>query len=187
MEQGVLPKGTMVGPSGESFALSQGGRNELDRLIGTGTQNRTNLASAVRGDGSWNRQKLAQLYGEEKADRLIKLFDNEARMAETERMATGSSITASAAASQKALEPASSANPMIGGPFVVDPGNVAKRIAQTIFGNTAENAATKRNQEIAQLLMSKGGWNENKMTDPATLSLIRALLLSGGETDATMD
>lgn len=178
LEQGVLPKGTMVGPSGETFALTQGGRNELDRLIGTGSQNRTNLATAIRGDGSWNRQKLAQLYGEEKADQLIRLFDNEARMSETERMAVGSSITSSATAAQKALEPQSVKTPVLGGPFIVDPGNAAKRVAEALIGNSAEAKANTRNQRIAELLMQRGGWYENKMTSPEQLAVVRALLMT---------
>lgn len=178
LEQGVIPKGVMIGPSGETFALTQGGRNELDRLIGTGSQNRTNLATAIRGDGSWNRQKLVQLYGEEKADQLIRLFDNEARMAETERMAVGSSITSSAAAAQKALEPQSAKAPVLGGPFIVDPGNAARRIAEALIGNTAEASANTRNQRIAELLMQRGGWYENKMTSPEQLAVVRALLMT---------
>lgn len=179
LEQGVVPAGQFIGPSGETFALSQGARNELDRLIGTGSQNRTNLATAIRGDGSWNRQKLSQLFGEEKADQIIRLFDSEARMAQTEAQAIGGSVTASAQAAQRSIEPRSVIDPIIDGPFLVNPGNAARRIAQLISGPMGRRAADSRNSEIARLLMEQGGWYENRMSSPATLSLIRALLVGG--------
>lgn len=176
---GVQPEGTLTGPSGASFSLTQGARNEIDRLIGTGTANRTKLAQAIRGDGTWNRENLALAFGEEKADAIIRIFDNEAAMFETENMVRGGSITGLRDAANEAVngQPRTSA-PIFEGALGLNTGNLLRRGAEKITGGISERIADNRNRQIIEALMGTGGWYENK-TSPGTLSLIRALIVGG--------
>lgn len=64
---------------GVALRLSQGARAEIDRLIGTTANNITALKTAVKGDGSWNRERLASLFGAKKADRLIEILERETK------------------------------------------------------------------------------------------------------------
>lgn len=74
MEDGALPSGAFVGPSGVPFRLSQGARAEIERIIGTTANNLTALKTALKGDGSWNRDRLASLFGAQKADKLLEVL-----------------------------------------------------------------------------------------------------------------
>ena len=176
---GVEPQGTLIGPSGGAFALSQGARNEIDRLIGTGTANRTKLAQAIRGDGTWNRENLALAFGDEKADAIIRIFDSEATMFNTENMVMGNSITGLRQAAADDLRPPAQNSPIFQGPTGIDLGNLLRRGAGKITGGISERVAESRNNAVLEALMETGGWYENR-TSPATLGLIRALL-TGGE------
>jgi hypothetical protein len=94
MTAGAAPKGEMVGPSAVPFRLTQGARAEIDRLIGTTTNDLNALKTALKGDGSWNRERLVTLYGQEKADKLLGILEREATYSATEGPALGGSRTA---------------------------------------------------------------------------------------------
>ncbi|MDP1731119.1 MAG: hypothetical protein Q8L54_08090, partial [Devosia sp.] len=81
---GVQPEGVLVGPSGETFRLSQGARAEIERIVGTNIDDRAALERVVKGDGDWNRDRLVTLFGEDRANRVFDILDAERRMAETE-------------------------------------------------------------------------------------------------------
>jgi hypothetical protein len=85
------------------FRLSQGARAEIDRLIGTTANDVNALKSALKGDGSWNRQRLATLFGQEKADALLKVLDREVTYANTANDVLGKSPTAARLSVQKDL------------------------------------------------------------------------------------
>jgi hypothetical protein len=93
----------LMGPSGVPFRLSQGARAEIDRLIGTTANDVNALRSALKGDGSWNRQRLATLFGQDKADALIRILDREATYATTANDVLGKSPTAARLSVQKDL------------------------------------------------------------------------------------
>lgn len=94
-----------IGPSGAPFRISQGARAEIDRIIGTTANDVTALKNALKGDGSWNRDKLASLYGRDKADQLIRLLEREQRFADSFSRITQNSETAARTAAQKAATP----------------------------------------------------------------------------------
>lgn len=178
---GAQPQGTMAGPSGAAFAFTQGTRNEIDRLIGTGTQNRTKLASTIRGDGTWNREKLILEFGQEKADALIRLFDNEAAMMATEYGVSGGSITALREAAKDANTPSQVQIPILEGPFGVNIGNAARRGINALTGGLAERASLRSNDEVIRGLMESGGMYRNTNNSPLTLNAIRGLLVGGNQ------
>lgn len=88
-----LPAGQFVGPSGEAFMMRQGARAEIDRIIGTNANDKAALRRLIKSDGDWNRQKLATLFGDEKADAVMRVVDNEYTFAQTKNAVTGGSPT----------------------------------------------------------------------------------------------
>jgi hypothetical protein len=76
--EGAQPAGTLVGPSATPVRMRQGARAEIDRLVGTQANDLLALRQAVKGEGDWNRAKLAQLFGDEEANRVFNALDREA-------------------------------------------------------------------------------------------------------------
>lgn len=95
----------IVGPSGVPFRLTEGARAEIDRIIGTTGNDITALKKVLLGEGSWNRDKLAQLYGKEKADQLVGILNREQRYANSYNRILQNSETAARTASQQEAMP----------------------------------------------------------------------------------
>ncbi|WP_312809480.1 hypothetical protein [Agrobacterium cavarae] len=103
VEQGVQPQGLQIGPSAVPLRLSQGARAEVERIVGTKANNVVELNKMIAGEGRWNRDRLATLFGQEKADRLIKVVENERTFADTANTVTRNSETAARQAAQAEL------------------------------------------------------------------------------------
>ncbi|PND22311.1 hypothetical protein CN934_05150 [Ensifer sp. MMN_5] len=94
VQQGALPQGMQVGPSAVPLRLSQGARAEVDRILGSNANDIARLNKLIKSDGDWNRARLATLFGQEKADDLFKVLDNELTFARTRDVVTRNSETA---------------------------------------------------------------------------------------------
>lgn len=103
MAAGAVPE-RGVGPSAVPFRLSQGARAEIERIIGTTANDLNALKTALKGDGSWNRDRLVTLFGQEKADRLLRVLDREKQFAATDQIVTKNSETAARQAMQNEVE-----------------------------------------------------------------------------------
>lgn len=103
VREGALPQGLMVGPSAVPHRLRQGARAEIERLVGTKINDRVALKDIVKGDGDWNRPRLATVFGKDKANEVIDLLDRESAFAETSNTVTKNSETAARNATIKAL------------------------------------------------------------------------------------
>lgn len=193
--EGIEPNGLMVGPSGATFRMSQAARAEIDRIVGTTANDRVALQRAIKGDGSWNREKLATLYGPEKAQRIIDLVDRERLFADTSQQVTRNSESARRLAAQRDLAGSESV------PFgVVDSfkaGGVmgagraaavrgAERIMDALAGarrqavNTglAEAIAGGKQEAVVKALMSAEGMP--KVDRQSIDAIAKALLVGGG-------
>jgi len=93
----------LVGPSGVPFRLSQGARAEIDRLLGTHSNDVVKLADIVKGEGSWNRDRLATLFGPERTDALLRILDREKTYQGTANAVLGNSLTAARLSAQREL------------------------------------------------------------------------------------
>lgn len=100
--EAALPQGTLIGPSGAALRLRDGARADIDRIVGTNANDRARLAKLIGGEGDWNRAKLSTLFGEEKADRILKVLDAEKTFAETSHAVVGNSETAARTAAREA-------------------------------------------------------------------------------------
>ncbi|WP_192356324.1 hypothetical protein [Mesorhizobium mediterraneum] len=94
------PQGRMIGPSAAPLRLREGARAELDRIVGTNANDRVALQRLIKGEGDWNAQKLATLFGADRAQRILSVLDAERTFADTSNFVTRNSATA---ARQEAL------------------------------------------------------------------------------------
>lgn len=134
----------------EIFAyMSKGARADIDRVIGTTANNITALKTALKGDGSWNRDRLVTLFGADKADRLLGILEREAAYQRTFNAVTQNSETAARVAAQKDVSPTQ---------FGERPTNVldlAMRIPQAALNAGARARSDSVNKQIAEALMSQ--------------------------------
>lgn len=93
---GALPQGQQIGPSAVPLRMQQGARAEMDRIAGQNANDPAALQRLVRGEGDWNRQKLATLYGPQRADEALSAIDRETAFYRTQNRVTGGSDTAMA-------------------------------------------------------------------------------------------
>lgn len=89
--QGALPQGEQIGPSAVPIRLREGARAEIERIIGTNANDRVALQRLIKGEGDWNRDRLATLFGQDRADRIIRLVDTERAFADTSSIVTRNS------------------------------------------------------------------------------------------------
>ncbi|NEW95499.1 hypothetical protein [Rhodopseudomonas sp. BR0G17] len=91
--------------AGERIALNKGSRAEIERLIGTKANNLVGLRDALRGEGSWNAQKLATVHGEEATRDLLDTVDRNALFRESFNDIVRNSQTAQRLSAKEALDP----------------------------------------------------------------------------------
>lgn len=104
VERGALPQGMQVGPSAVPVRLRQGARAEIERIVGTNANDRVALQRLIKGEGDWNRDRLATLFGKDKADAVIKLLDRERQFYETADRVVRNSETAARQSAKQAIE-----------------------------------------------------------------------------------
>jgi hypothetical protein len=97
VREAALPQGQMTGPSAAPLRLQQGLRGELERVVGTNANDPRAIARTMRGTteidtaGDWNPQKLAILFGEDRAQQVLDASRREVRFQDTaNRIAAGS-------------------------------------------------------------------------------------------------
>lgn len=130
-------------------AMTQGTRAEIDRIIGTTANNLTALKGALKGDGSWNRDRLVTLFGKDKADRLLGVLEREQRYAQTFDTVTRNSETAARTAAQK------EAAPQQFGQTSTSLMDLALKIPQGLANMGARSRSEATNKAIAEMLIGK--------------------------------
>lgn len=160
VEQGVQPQGMQIGPSAVPLRLSQGARAEIDRIVGTNSNDIAAMNRLIKGEGDWNRARLATLFGPEKAERLFKVLDNERIYADTASTVTRNSETAARLAAQNELGGGAG-----GGNF-----GVKEAFKAGGFLGAARSAAVDKVDNIVKALMSSETGNATRE------SLARALI-----------
>jgi len=104
MTETAQPKGSNVGPSAEPFRFREATRNELDRIVGT---NRHDLAALERILGQpqdWNSEKLATVFGADRAAALRAVLERERTFANTFQDVVKGPQTADRLLAAKALD-----------------------------------------------------------------------------------
>jgi hypothetical protein len=107
LQEATQPKGVNVGPSAEAFRLSQAGRAELDRIIGTKKNDLLALENVLANPQDYNAQKLAIMFGQDRADQLARVLRNERVQRDTFQKVVEGSQTAARMEAAKAQEASS--------------------------------------------------------------------------------
>ena len=111
---------------GEQQALMDGVNVETWRQLGINANNLVKLKDLVKGDGKWNHQKLAGIYGEEKVQGMMDALENAKQLRENTREIVHGSKTASATAmrdkkgTRSAGQAISDAVPEVAGAAAID-------------------------------------------------------------------
>ncbi|MBX5020156.1 hypothetical protein [Rhizobium lentis] len=158
VEHGVQPQGMQIGPSAVPLRLSQGARAEIDRIVGTNSNDIAAMNKLIKGEGDWNRARLSTLFGPEKADQLFKVLENERIYADTANTVTRNSETAARLAAQNELGGGA-------GSF-----GVKEAFKAGGFLGAARSAAIDKADDIVKALMSSNTGNVTRE------SLARALI-----------
>lgn len=156
--------------------MTEGARAKIEEIVGQNANDVAALRRLMKGEGDWNRAKLATLFGEEKADRILRTLDNETLMENTARRVTSGSDTAMAQRFGDALDEMARPSDLIAGDSTMFGSAVggAKKIARGILGSRAENRAADFADEVGRLSVAKG--NERD-------AVIAALMARGERAD----
>lgn len=161
-----LPEGQFIGPSGKAFTMRQGARAEIDRIIGTNADDKAALRRLIKSDGDWNRQKLATLFGEDKADAVMRVVDNEYTFAQTKNAVTGGSPTAPRAERIRQLSGESTGERMPDNLMEIPvwaARNAAGRVGKAFNAPGIE----RRNTELARILTDRAEFERSlQRSDP---------------------
>ncbi|MER9755403.1 hypothetical protein NKJ46_18435 [Mesorhizobium sp. M0166] len=154
INNGALPQGDTLGPSAVPLRLRQGARAEIDRIVGTNANDRVALQRLVKGEGDWNRDRLASLFGQGRAARILAILDSERQFADTSGIVTRNSETAARAAAMQDIAPQK------GGPGIVRSalnlrfGDTAADTVDKIIGGSRSASQRASNTELAKILTS---------------------------------
>lgn len=135
--------------------LSQGARAEIDRIIGTTANDLTALKRALGGEGDWNRARLASVFGQEKADKLLKVVERELRYKALEDDALAGSRTQVLRAAQEEIAGKEPKQGVIQSLLNLKPGDAAAAGADKGLGWWSRGRRAASNAAIADALMSR--------------------------------
>lgn len=177
MQAGALPEGLLVGPSGTAFRLSQGARADIDRIVGTTANNLSALKGALKGDGSWNRQRLVEVFGEKKTDALLDVLDREMRYQRGHDKVLENSESAARLMAQKDVAPHEFQKPTFSDLVFAIPQKVANAGAKTrseaVNAELAGMLSGKATPEMVdRLLVAKALANRRGLVAPAAMPMI---------------
>lgn len=167
-QQAAQPTGQMIGPSAIPLRIQQGTRAEIDRVLGNKANDIVGFNQLVRGEGDWNPQKLATVFGPEEARAAMNAAQREATFAQTANQVARNSETAPTEAFKEAMDRASAPLEI---PLGATPTGLAlgglKKGADVLSGNAAEAAARRFAQQLGAAAIAQG---------PARDRLIQALI-----------
>lgn len=195
LQQGALPQGQQIGPSGVPTRMQQGVRAEIDRAAGTNAIDTTALRNIVRGEGDWNRSKLGMLFGQDNADQALNAIDRETTFGQTANRVTAGSDTAMANRFGNFLDD-------VGKPTEI-PGDLttigvaarsAKKVANALLEQRGEAQAARFANDLGRVSIATGSPRDQLVqaliaraqqpgstANPVTQAMINAVLESAGK------
>lgn len=165
----TIPQGEMIGPSGETFQMRQGLRGDIDRKLGTKSNDLEALRKELLSEGDWNQPKIGVLFGEDRAANVAGAVDRERAFRDSFNKIVENSQTDMRAAARKGVEPrpagegSGSLNDVGTGIAAVAGGapaaalNLGVRGVRLSANQVARAAELARNGELAKVLTQKSG------------------------------
>jgi hypothetical protein len=157
----------------EQAALRMGARGEIDRVMGTAVHDINAARNMVKSDGKWNHQKLAQIFGQQEADKVMGALDRESAFRGTFNKLVANSETAPRIVAEDMTR--------LRGVGDMTPEAIAAAAGTIVTGNPAAAipavAITSATKRVADSMLAGG----QKRLDTA---LANRLGLQGAERDA---
>lgn len=194
MQQGALPQGTQIGPSGVPFRMKQAVRAEIDRATGTKAIDTTAVRNIVRGEGDWNRTKLGTIFGQDNADQALNAIDRETTFGDTANRITRGSDTAMANGFGQFLNETAKSGDVPTDTTLTGIGiKSGKKLLQALMQQNADGKAAKFAEELGHVSVARGTQRDqlvnalmaraqagNSSVDPKMQALISAIMQTGG-------
>jgi hypothetical protein len=155
LTEAARPKGTLTQPSQEPSFLRAAARAELDRIVGTNRNDLAKLRQVLAEPQDYNQQKLAVMFGQDRADGIARVLNQEHRFRDSYNKVVENSQTAQRAAAAKGLEASAGGNVS----QTTIPGFLAATVnwAKNRF---VEGSAAKSRDRLAHIMAER---------DPATI------------------
>lgn len=112
----------------------------------------------VQGESDWNAQKLAQIFGQDKADAIMRLVQNERRLAETENLAVNGPETAAVTAAQGDLEQKTIKPSAVRAALNWQLGDAGAAILDKVTAGATQRRRVDREKQIVDAIMGRGDW-----------------------------
>jgi hypothetical protein len=186
MSSGALPQGAQIGPSAVPLRLREGARADIDRIIGTNIRDINAMKRIVAGEGNWNRDKLATVFGADKAAELLAILEREAAFNATEQLALQGSRTQVLKAAQDDIVGAGPrANPVRSAANLKF-GDALSDLADRSLSWVSNGKRANTNQQIADALMAQAdnpamgaaiSQRPVGMSEKSWMSILRALAM----------
>lgn len=189
LTEGAIPQGTAIGPSAVPFRISQGARAEIDRIVGNNQNDIAAMNRLIKGEGDWNRAKLESIFGQNRAEQLLRVLGNEKTFADTRNFATGNSLTANRLQYQKAYGGADAGMTI---PEYYGAGGILGAIRGTgvklggkLLSGIVDARSQAKNSRLAEALtgheevvdaLIQSQLRGNRLAGPAKQALVQALL-----------
>lgn len=145
----------------EKVAQRVGARGEIERAIRTTASDPQAMRRVVKGEGDWNREKLAQIFGEAEADRIINAVDREAAFADAYNKIVQNSQTAQRQQASRMIDAASEVPvrsiPPIWERLGALPEQMVRAGARGIRRGTEAMRSDALRAELAEILTRRGG------------------------------
>lgn len=136
--------------------LREGARAEIERIIGTNANDRVALQRLIKGEGDWNRDRLAILFGKDKAERIIKVLDRERTFYDTSQEVTGNSLTAARQQAQTELGiRGEQKKGAVRSALNLNAGDAAASLIDRMTGGVREASKQRMHEELGRLLANR--------------------------------
>jgi hypothetical protein len=143
---------------GEQIAFAKGSRGNIERVLGTKSNDLQALRGELQGEGGWNTAKIATVHGQEAADALMGSVDRNLKFRDTHNKVVENSQTAQRTAAAKAMKPDPSSETPLVNPNMTVTGLVGSggKIALNAIVNAMRPDPTRSFGEVARILSSQG-------------------------------
>jgi len=159
--------------AGERVAFAKGSRGNIDRVLGTKTNDLEALRSELQGEGGWNTAKIATVHGQDAADRLVNAVDQNRAFRDTFNKVAENSMTAQRLSARDAMSPRPASETALINPntSLVGLGATAtKKAVASIVNTLMKRDPTKSYGEVADVLSRQG-----TARDAAVQSIVDAI------------
>lgn len=144
---------------GEQIAFAKGSRGNVERVLGTKSNDLQALRSELQGEGGWNTSKIATVHGQAAADELMGSVERNLKFRDTHNKVVENSQTAQRQAAAAAMKPTPASETPFFGPgstIVGMASTAAKKAVGGVLHAITRTDPTKSFGEVARVLSAQG-------------------------------